>query len=47
MRQQPGRDRPGGRTAARRGRKEALTGDRDARFVWLCNFEVENQWARS
>ncbi len=26
--------------------KEALTGDRDARFVWLCNFEVENQWAR-
>jgi hypothetical protein len=27
--------------------KEALTGDRYARFVWLCNFEVENQWARS
>ncbi|QTZ94646.1 ATP-grasp domain-containing protein [Streptomyces auratus] len=26
--------------------KEVLTGDRDARFVWLCNFEVENQWAR-
>ncbi|MFI8083057.1 hypothetical protein ACIF6L_19960 [Kitasatospora sp. NPDC086009] len=26
--------------------KEALTGDREARFVWLCNFEVENQWAR-
>lgn len=26
--------------------KEALTGDRDARLVWLCNFEVENQWAR-
>ncbi|WP_371482683.1 hypothetical protein [Kitasatospora sp. NBC_00315] len=25
--------------------KEALTGDRDARFVWLCNFEVEKQWA--
>ncbi|MEU3522688.1 ATP-grasp domain-containing protein [Streptomyces sp. NPDC038707] len=29
------------------GLKQALTGDRDARFVWLCNFEVENQWARS
>lgn len=29
------------------GLKAALTGDRDARFVWLCNFEVENQWARS
>lgn len=27
--------------------KEALTGDRGARFVWLCNFEVENEWARS
>ncbi|MEV0635589.1 hypothetical protein AB0I77_11580 [Streptomyces sp. NPDC050619] len=27
--------------------KEALTGDRDARFVWLCNFEVERRWARS
>lgn len=26
--------------------KEALTGDRHARFVWLCNFEVENRWAR-
>ncbi|MER6385807.1 ATP-grasp domain-containing protein [Streptomyces sp. NPDC001250] len=26
--------------------KESLTGDRDARFVWLCNFEVERQWAR-
>lgn len=26
--------------------KEALTGDREARFVWLCNFEVENHWAR-
>jgi hypothetical protein len=26
--------------------KEALTGRRDARFVWLCNFEVEDQWAR-
>lgn len=27
--------------------KEALTGRRDARFVWLCNFEVEEQWARN
>lgn len=27
--------------------KEALTGDRDAHFVWLCNFEVERQWAHS
>ncbi|MYU20916.1 hypothetical protein [Streptomyces sp. SID8352] len=27
--------------------KEALTKDRDARFVWLCNFEVERRWARS
>jgi hypothetical protein len=26
--------------------KEALTGDRDACCVWLCNFEVENRWAR-
>lgn len=26
--------------------KEALTGDRDACFVWLCNFEVERQWAK-
>jgi hypothetical protein len=26
--------------------KAALTGDPDACFVWLCNFEVENQWAR-
>jgi hypothetical protein len=26
--------------------KTALTGDPDACFVWLCNFEVENQWAR-
>lgn len=26
--------------------KEALTGNPRARFVWLCNFEVENQWAR-
>ncbi|MFI9201363.1 ATP-grasp domain-containing protein [Streptomyces sp. NPDC053048] len=26
--------------------KEALTGRRDARFVWLCNFEVETAWAR-
>ena len=26
--------------------KEALTGDREARFVWLCNFEVERRWAR-
>ncbi|KJK56565.1 ATP-binding protein [Saccharothrix sp. ST-888] len=26
--------------------KEALTGDRATRLVWLCNFEVENQWAR-
>ncbi|WP_035794607.1 preATP grasp domain-containing protein [Kitasatospora mediocidica] len=26
--------------------KEALTGDRESRLVWLCNFEVENQWAR-
>ncbi|MGW6288693.1 preATP grasp domain-containing protein [Streptomyces sp. NPDC055107] len=25
--------------------KQALTGDRDARFVWLCNFEVEREWA--
>jgi hypothetical protein len=25
--------------------KEALTGSRDAEFVWLCNFEVENEWA--
>jgi len=25
--------------------KEALTGDRAACFVWLCNFEVERQWA--
>jgi hypothetical protein len=25
--------------------KAALTGDPDACFVWLCNFEVENQWA--
>ncbi|GAA2786249.1 ATP-grasp domain-containing protein [Saccharopolyspora taberi] len=27
--------------------KEALVGDPDARFVWLCNFEVENEWARN
>lgn len=26
--------------------KEELTGRRDACFVWLCNFEVEQQWAR-
>jgi hypothetical protein len=26
--------------------KQALTGRRDARFIWLCNFEVEDQWAR-
>ncbi|WP_041824899.1 MULTISPECIES: preATP grasp domain-containing protein [Streptomycetaceae] len=26
--------------------KEALTGDRATPFVWLCNFEVENEWAR-
>ncbi|GAA3761469.1 hypothetical protein HDA32_005714 [Spinactinospora alkalitolerans] len=26
--------------------KEALVGDRDAEFVWLCNFEVEHEWAR-
>ncbi|GAA2257356.1 ATP-grasp domain-containing protein [Streptomyces amakusaensis] len=33
---------PPGYTA---GLKEALTGRRDARFVWLCNFEAENEWA--
>ncbi|MGH4010157.1 MAG: ATP-grasp domain-containing protein [Pseudonocardiaceae bacterium] len=27
--------------------KEALVGRRDAQFVWLCNFEVENQWAQN
>ncbi|ARQ68471.1 ATP-grasp domain-containing protein [Streptomyces marincola] len=27
------------------GLKETLTGDRDATFVWLCNFEVEHSWA--
>lgn len=26
--------------------KHALTGNADARFVWLCNFEVENEWAK-
>ncbi|MEU3626933.1 ATP-grasp domain-containing protein [Amycolatopsis coloradensis] len=25
--------------------KQALTGSRNAEFVWLCNFEVEDQWA--
>src|SRR5437879_1879884 len=25
--------------------KQALTGDADAEFVWLCNFEVETEWA--
>ncbi len=27
--------------------KQSLTGRPDARFVWLCNFEVENEWARN
>ncbi|MFD0772490.1 hypothetical protein ACFQZ2_00975 [Streptomonospora algeriensis] len=26
--------------------KEALVGDRSAEFVWLCNFEVEREWAQ-
>lgn len=26
--------------------KEALTGRADAEFVWLCNFEVEQEWRR-
>jgi diaminopimelate decarboxylase len=28
------------------GLKAALTGRHDASFVWRCNFEVEDQWAR-
>lgn len=27
--------------------KQSLTGRPDARFVWLCNFEVENEWAHN
>jgi D-alanine-D-alanine ligase-like ATP-grasp enzyme len=27
--------------------KRALTGRDDARFVWLCNFQVETEWARN
>ncbi|OZB61436.1 MAG: hypothetical protein B7X31_10695 [Thiomonas sp. 13-66-29] len=26
--------------------RQALTGQADARFVWLCNFEVERDWAQ-
>jgi hypothetical protein len=27
--------------------KQCLTGRPDARFIWLCNFEVENEWAHN
>lgn len=27
--------------------KQSLAGRPDARFVWLCNFEVENEWAHN
>ena len=30
-----------------RGLKHALTGDPNARFVFLCNFEVEHNWAHN